>query len=144
MTKGYSSLLVNFVSYIIISRTTGKGVEKKLMTTKINSNQYSLENKCVAFYKKLYFLRKWSYLSLVCEVILCHVACSHAFYTCKSAILSTWLLLQRSRGAWLHCRGRSSMLLGTPASSIWSALNAAWQFQYVAKVHGIFQRGGNI
>ena len=25
------------------------------------------------------------------------------------------------------------MLLGTPARSIWSALDAAWQFQYVAK-----------
>ena len=43
----------------------------------------------------------------------------------KSAILSIW---QRSRGAWLHCGGRSSTLLGTPASSKWSALDATRQF----------------
>ena len=54
VTKGYGSLLVTFVYYIIISRTTGAGVKT---TTSMNSNQCLLEIKGVAFHMKLYSLR---------------------------------------------------------------------------------------
>ena len=55
MTKGYGSLLVKFVCYIVISRTTVANVK---IVTKSNINLYLLENSRVAFHKKLYLLRK--------------------------------------------------------------------------------------
>ena len=47
--KGYGSLLVNFVHYIVILRTTGKSE----IPTEMKINLYLLKNGRVAFHKKL-------------------------------------------------------------------------------------------
>ena len=47
VTKGYSSLLADFVCYIVILRTADATVK---IVTKINIDQYDLENYCATFH----------------------------------------------------------------------------------------------
>ena len=53
--KGYGSLSADFVRYIVISRMADASVK---IVTKININQYVLENYSADFHKKQYFVRK--------------------------------------------------------------------------------------